>query len=88
MLKEKTRTETLTAPPRRWRNKMRAKERIIFHDHTYDAGDFFQAGPDYPSRDVAEAAATDFLSSHLDKPRDDEILANVAEYLGAFPAED
>ncbi|MGE0831000.1 MAG: hypothetical protein AB7O04_16825 [Hyphomonadaceae bacterium] len=64
---------------------MRAKEFIDFYNQKYEAGDLFQAGPDYPSRDAAETAAIDFLSTRLDAPRDDEILANVVEYLGAFP---
>lgn len=83
----KTERETAIEPRKRWRNKMRAKERIEFHNFTYEADDLFQAGPDYPSKDAAEAAALDFLCCALDRPRDDEILASVAEYLGAFPVE-
>ena len=80
--------EVATAPPRVWRNKMQAKENIILADYTYKAGEFFQAGPEFSSKDAAEAAAYDFLCGALDPPRDDEILAKVVDYIGAIPSGD
>lgn len=78
-------TERATEPPKRWRIKMQAKEELVLRDYVYQEGEFFQVGPHYPSKDAAESAAMDFLSHALDPPRDHEILANVAEYIGAFP---
>lgn len=79
--------EAVKEPAKRWRNKMQAKERLEFRDFTYEAGDFFQAGDEYPSKDSAQSAAFDFLSCALDPPRDHQILSMVAEYIGAFPVD-
>jgi len=73
-------------PARRWwRNKMRAKEPIVLNDQFYDTDALFQAGPDYPSEDIAREGALDFLSGALDAPRDNELIASAVEYLGPIP---
>ena len=72
-----------TAPAKRWRNRWRHTKKVVF-DSGFRAGPSEHLGPSvFPSREIAEQRAADWLRDHPDLVE----LCGVI-YLGAQPDPD
>lgn len=76
-------TRDRTAPPKRWRNRWHHAKDVVF-ESGFRAGPSEHLGPSiFPSREVAEQRAADWLRDHPDMVE----LCGVI-YLGALPDPD
>jgi len=84
--KEVVSTERITEPAKRWRNKFQAQQLIHAHDRhgvftrEYARGEITDTSPLYPSKEIAEEGAAEFLADNIRRHHNNAWL-----YLGAFP---
>lgn len=69
-------------PAKAWRNWYKVLQRVRYKDtgNTYSAGDIYAGKHPWPSKEVAEQKASDFMAADLFKHGH-----HFEEYLGAFP---